>query len=130
MKLSRPVPPAEPDINENADAALGRLESLVMPNCELCNWPAEYGHEIDCPKARKRDPLRHGRCNEADCEYPNCDCWERKELRPLLKRHAELGKFYGTNDYVGMVDLMTAQIERLQERLRDKSNGKPPMLRA
>lgn len=30
MKLSRPVPPAEPEINENADAALGRLESIVM----------------------------------------------------------------------------------------------------
>ena len=23
------------------------------------------------------------RCNEADCAYPKCDCWERKNVRVL-----------------------------------------------
>lgn len=71
----------------------------------------------------------HEKCNEADCNYPDCDCWARKDHRPLLDRHKQLGAFYDTDDYAAMVDSMARQIEKLQER-HALDDGKPPMLRA
>lgn len=71
----------------------------------------------------------HGKCNEADCNYPDCDCWARKDHRPLLDRHNQLGAFYGTDDYAEIVDSMARQIEKLQER-HILDDGKPPMMRA
>lgn len=55
---------------------------------------------------------------------------DRKDHRPLLERHEQLGAFYGVNDYAALVDAQHRQIEKLQERRRDNDDDKPPMLRA
>lgn len=73
------------------------------------------------------------RCNDPDCKYPDCDCWERKEHTPLLERHKQLGAFYGTDDYASLVDAQHRQIKKLQEKLRafhPVDAGRPNMTRA